>query len=340
MAPRFSPRMAASAVVTVAVLGTLAVVYFTILAPQIKTRRKLQYDLEGVQSRAGTVQRRFGNNPDPEAELALLEREVDALQTAITSLAKISNARLPATVFPEDIDTPDVQQLLFRYGTFLDEAGEELEDRLRDKYREKRIPFSRDIRFKTKLPWARGARIKKHLVVDAANKIAVGLSGLEDVAQLFLDAEVFAVRGLRSQGSVRTENIWLLTYKIEVELSTQSLARLMYLMRDQEAYYYFTILGIEPVTDIRGNTYFSRKQSDLEDMDELRLTGSIRTIRNQAQAVSLEERREEAREASAVERAQQERRDNDPLAWMIQQLENPDGDKSVFGEEKPWWKFW
>ncbi len=340
MAPRLSPRVIASLVVVTAVLGTLLVVYLTILAPQLKARRRLQRELDGAEARWESTIKHFGYSMDPQTEITLLAQEVNVLETAVRSLAKISDAKLPTHLFPEAMFTEDVDQLVWRYQDHLDTTAEAVEERVDDAYRNKRVPLARAVEFTTTLSVGRADKRNPTVVVEQANKKMASLLAAEELCYLLLDAEIFALRELDVAKAVRSNELWVLSYEVTAEVSTESLVRLSYLMRERQAYYYFENLELEPMTKNRGNRYFSRSAGDFEDMDEMELTATISTIRSQTQAQASTGRREQARANAEARREAQERRANSAWMHIVGQLEDPDADKAMFGEKKPWWKFW
>lgn len=346
MARRIPPRLVAAIVVVIAVAGTLLVVYATILAPQIKTRKRIKKDLEEAWTKVETVQRDFGHNPKPQAELALLTQEVQDLEAAVASVEKVSQAKLPADLFPPELDTPDSDQLLRRYRDHLEDRVEEVEKRVKDTFDEKRITYDREIELKYEISFDYGTeqRNRRMEIIGKSNKLMIDLLVFEDVARILRDAEIFALREWKPLGEVRADKLRLLSYEVEVELSTRSLARLAYLLREQEAYYYFADLEVEPVSRNRGGRYFETGGGSSDDLDELRLTAKLRTLRTQEERSDTGEgsldRRELAKKRAEEQRLRDEAAATNPWLLTMAQLNDPDVDKSKFGEKKPWWKFW
>lgn len=314
----------AALVVVVAVLGTLLTVYLTMLAPQLRERRKTRHALTEVQERFKQVQADFGYNPNPQAELDLLRQEIDALDVALKSMGKLGEATLPEPLMPPELDTPDDAQLLRRYRTHLEDLAEEIDTRVRDAYSQRRIIFDRSIVLDSEIRSTAEARFRK------ANLLVA-----EELSLMLLSADIFALRKLDAKPPVRRGDILQFTFDVEVEMAADNLVRFVYLLREQPAYYYLEDVDIRPVSDARGASYFEPRESL-----DIRMAATIGTVRSQTETETPEERREKAKQLAEQRQEQEAKKSSDPWAAMMRQLDDPTADKSQFGEKKPWWKFW
>lgn len=322
MAVRIPPRVLRGIGGVLAVAACLGFVYLIQVRPQLNTRKAVQRKLKKAEAGLEQAQSDFGYHTDPREMLVVLEKDVVSLEAATASLEKLANATVPKAFYPADLKTSDDDLMLRRYQKHLADEAEAIEERVRDAYSDQRVQISRSVKFPAQLDRLSEAVGQKMRLVAA-----------EELCQVLLQANIFGLQGLSFKKPVRRANLWRFSYVVRAELSTENLLRLAYLLKEQEAYYSLDSLQLEPASTARGGRYFSARERDLS------VVATISTYR-QGEELTKADMSKRVRERQRADQKAKELKEHDPINFIIQQLKDPEGDKEMFGEKRPWWKFW
>lgn len=324
MALKIPRRVGIGLLVVLGLAVALGVVFVVKIRPQMQERKAVLAKLERAENNLKRVYTDFGNHTNPRERLADLQKEIESLSAAVTSLRKLNQSTIPNQLFPEDYKSPDKELQLRNTRTYLEEKADEIEERVRDDYSDRRVTLDRAI------DWPDQAKD----LADAQMRM-MNLLVQEDLAEALLSADIFALRKLRAEKPKRRESMWTFTYRVELETSAEGLLKLLYQLRAQDAYYSLDEVRISPLRAGRGDSYFEADERDLTVVATIS-TYRLQTKEDEAE-IDLEAR---ARARQEEEKRAEAKKASDPWQFMMNQLETPDADKEMFGEKKPWWKFW